>query len=293
MANISYFDVRRGENWDEAERIALIPIGLLILDPVNVGIHTYLIGTSGPGGNSVERLEVTFTIPPLGYLSIESTVIDNFIRLEWEEPSSTFDIDYYIFKRGDVRKGRISNTFLNYFESSAGTNEYSIAPVDIAGNIGPEISESVVVRNPIDFEFQGRLPIGDADSFTLVNVYERADGTFLAPVNNTETWNGHFTGNSETTIQGLINAGYNIWCQPNKSPGSITFNFTISPALTNVIVELDWSTRQIVPSVAVAASLTAGSDTYAGKANFVTNLSTSFSVTLTFTADWSRNNRAT
>ena len=120
--------------------------------------------------NSVERLEVTFTVPPLGYLSIESTVIDNFIRLEWEEPSSTFDIDYYIFKRGDVRKGRISNTFLNYFESSAGTNEYSIAPVDIAGNVGPEISESVVVRNPIDFEFQGRLPIGDADSFTLVNV---------------------------------------------------------------------------------------------------------------------------
>ena len=82
----------------------------------------------------------------------------------------------------------------------------------------------------------------------------------------------------------MIDAGYNIWCQPNKSPGSVTFDFITGLALTNVIVELDWSTREIVPSIAVTASLSAGSDTYVGKSNFVTNLPTSFSVTLTFTA---------
>ena len=284
VAAISYFDVRRGDDFETAERVAFIPIGLLILNPVNVGEHRYLIGSVGPGGESIDQLEVTFTIPALGYLSIESTVIDNFIRLEWEEPESTFDIDYYIFKRGNVRKGKISNTFLNYFESSAGTNTYSIAPVDIAGNVGPEISESVEVRNPIDFEFQGKLPIGDADSISLTNVYDRGNDTYLVPVNTTETWNEHFTNNSVTSIQGLIDAGYNIWCQPNKSPGSITFNYTTSLALTNVIVELDWTTREIIPSVAVAVSLSTGSDTYTGKSNFVTSLATSFSVTLTFTA---------
>ena len=279
---IDLFDVREGDDWETATRVALIPTSFLTLNPTNVGEHTYLIGSRGPGGESVAQLQVQFTIPALGYLVITPSVLDNFVRLSWTIPTSTFAIDYYNVEREGIVLGRIPATFVTHFENTAGEVTYSISPVDIAGNIGPKITEDVIVRSPIDFELQESRSLEQATS-VLTNVYEENDGSFLAPV-PIETWNQHFSRNSAASIQDLIDDGYNIWAQPNDSPGSAVLNFTIPNALNDVIVEMHWATREIVPSVVVTASLTASGTTYSGQSIFLNTLPTSFSVTLTFTA---------
>ena len=280
---VDLYDVREGDDWDSAERVALTPTSFLTLNPTNVGEHVFLIGSRNAGGESIERLTVTFTIPSLGYLVITPNVLDNFVRLSWTIPTSTFEIDYYNIEREGILLGRVPATFVTHFENIAGTISYSVTPVDIAGNNGPEITESVVVRSPIDFELQETRDLTDVGTSVLTNVYEEADGSFLAPVPD-ETWNQHFSNNSAGSIQDLIDDGYNIWAQPNESPGTAVFNFTIPQALNDVIVELCWTTREIAPSVVVTSSLTASGTTYTGQSIFVNTLPTSFSVTLTFTA---------
>ena len=283
-SNISFFDVREGSDWDSAERIALVPASFLALNPTNVGDHVYLIGSVGPSGESVDRLKITFTIPPLEYLSITCDVLDNFIRFSWTIPKSIFTIDYYLVEREGIAIGRVPGTIFTHFESIAGTIAYSVSPVDIAGNIGPKITESCTVRNPIDYELQETRNLSNISSKALTNVFEEGDGHFLAPVNTAETWNEHFTSNRVTTIQGLIDAGYNIWAQPNKSPGTAVFNFITTQQLNDVIVEINWALREIIPSVVISASLTASGVTHAGTSIFINTLPTSFSITLTFTA---------
>ena len=281
---ITFFDVREGDDWDSAERVALVPTSFLSLNPTNVGTHVYLIGSVGPGGESVGQLEVTFTIPPLGYLSITCDVLDNFVRFSWTIPESTFAIDYYLVEREGISIGRVPGTIFTHFESIAGTIAYSISPVDIAGNIGPKITENCTVRSPIDYELQETRNLSNITSKALTNVHEEEDNSFLAPVDAVETWNEHFVDNSVTTIQGLIGAGYNIWAQPNKSPGTAVFNFTTTQQLNDVIVEINWVLREIIPSVAISASITASGVTHSGTSVFLNTLPTSFSITLTFTA---------
>ena len=142
------YDVREGSDWDNAERVALTPTSFLTLNPTNVGEHIFLIGSRSGDSESLAQLEVIFTIPSLGYLSITPNVLDNFVRLSWTIPTSTFEIDYYEVEREGILLGRVPATFITHFENIAGTVAYSIIPIDIAGNRGPEITENVVVRSP-------------------------------------------------------------------------------------------------------------------------------------------------
>ena len=136
---------------------------------------------------------------------------------------------------------------------------------------------------PIDYELQETRDLTDVATSVLTNVYEEADGSYLAPVPD-ENWRQHFSRNNASNIQDLIDDGYNIWAQPNASPATAVFNFEIPVAFNDVIVEACWTTREISPSVNVEASLTAGGTTYNGQSVFLNTLPTTFSVTLTFTA---------
>ena len=278
-----YYDVRKGSDWETAERIGLPIASALALNPINVGITSYLIGTVKDGEISTSRLQIDVVVPALGYLSLETTVLDNFVLIRWIEPTTTFRIDYYKFERGNVLIGNSPNTFITYFERAAGDVDYFFTPVDIAGNEGPEVCIQVTVRNPIDLEFDNVLTLDDADSITLVNAYQD-DDLVLAPVNNTETWSEHFTRAGASSIQDKIDAGYNIWCQPNESPGSITLRFIIPTQLTDINFEINWSFREIIPSVSVTSQLINGGVTQNGRSLFVSTLNTTFDVKLNFTA---------
>lgn len=248
------YDVREGSDWDTAEQVALTPTAFIVLNPVHVGTHTYLVGTRNSLGEESEtQSEVEFIIPPIGYISVSVTVIDNNVRLTWTRPPSTFEIDYYRIRRtfdGETTLvGRVSANFISYFENTAGSYSYSITPVDIAGNHGPEIIEDVVLENPSDFEVVEEIDLLTSENLVsggAFNAYVNPDGSLLASVHTTETWAEHFVRGQATTIQGLIDRGNNVWCEPRYMTTLYTPR-PFSTSYSNVIIEFNSVIRSITP----------------------------------------------
>lgn len=186
-----FYEVRVGAVWETASRVTLTANTSAILDPIAVGATTYLVkAINGSGVYSLAAYSVVLTIPAIGLTRLTPSVLTNNVLLYWTIPTSTFDIEYYIIKKGGTEFARIRSTFLAFTELVGGTYVYSVTPVDIAGNIGPLVSATVLVNDPPDFVLQSTITSTFAGTKTHAIVED--NNRLLVCIYSGESWQDHF-----------------------------------------------------------------------------------------------------
>ena len=262
-AKVAQFDIRVGTDWGTANKLFRTSSTRAVLDPVTVGMHTYMIRSISPQGVESETSAVsTIVIPEIGDYVVNARTIDNTVLLNWDAPDSIFEIDYYIIQRGMAELGRSSSTFHTITEQVGGDFVYEVIPYDIAGNKGPAVCVDVTVSKPRDYVIDG--VITDDLSGTLVNGLKEGNRIFI-PVKS-ETWTQHFS--TYRTIQAFIDAGYTYWLEPSASSGTyesvydfetlykkrlITFRYNFIPLVgtVDIKVELSYSADNITYSTPI------------------------------------------
>lgn len=210
------YEIRQGNTWETANSILTTDTLSAELDPLLVGTTTFLIKAIGDAGQSANARSLDVIVPPLGGLSITTSVIDNNVLLYWTAPSSSFRISHYIVSKDSDVIGTLSGTFITVFEAVAGIYTYRVKAVDVAGNESPESSISATVNQPPDYEL--RSDFTSIFSGTKHNVTLKLNGRLLC-CTRMETWKQHFEDRSWHSIRDQINAGYPLYIQPSESTG--------------------------------------------------------------------------
>lgn len=283
-ANARTYEIRRGSDWDTASQVTVTGITEVRLDPIAVGTTRYLLkALNGNGEYSTGFATLDVIILPIGSTTITGRVIDNFVLLTWSIPGSTWDIDFYTIKRGTDTIGIQRGTFIAIFEAISGTFTYSITPTDIAGNLGPTASITLVVSQPADFElldFRVSLldqsktnaliygdpilgwinneptPGWDANLIAGQNwTWEAGNtGKILVCIDLTQTYQVHFTSRAWNTPQDQVSAGYPIYIQPTLLTAQYQEVIDYGTVLTNNILSIDYTLDQLTTAGTVTAT---------------------------------------
>lgn len=248
----SQYEIRKGTVWETAT-FQLRSVSLQAdIDPLLIGSHTFLIKSVTRNGTySTDATSLTFDIPTIPPVVVTATVIDNNVLLLWTPPISTFLIKHYIITKNGLVIGTQFGSFFATFESVAGTYEYQITSVDIAGNQGANTVITVEVNQPPDFQLE-------AEQFSFlsasrVNMWERIiepTGPFFSFLIGpwlTRTYRQHFVDNGWNTIQDQIDAGYPIYLQPSSGVGTYEEVFDFSVVFTNIIATVTYNFIQVDP----------------------------------------------
>lgn len=243
------YEVRRGTVWETAT-LQFRSLSLQAdIDPLLIGSYTFLIKSiSSTGTYSTLSTSLTLSIPIIPAVLITAQVIDNNVLLFWNEPESSFVIDFYeVFKDG-VSLGTLDGTFISRFETISGTFHYSVIAVDIAGNESVPAVIVATVTQPPDFQLFDSL---QSDYGTLTNMRHHdstplfGDGSplgfIIGPANTTESWEDHFINNGFSNIDDQVTAGYPLYLQPILVVGSFEDVLDFGTVLNNVIATLTYN----------------------------------------------------
>jgi hypothetical protein len=151
----SQYEIRLGTVWATAVFVLRSVSLQADIDALSIGTHNYLIKSLNSSGTySTDSTALVVTVPAIPAVSISSQIIDNNVLLSWNEPLSSFTIDFYeVFKDG-VSLGILDGTFFTRFETVSGTYAYSVIATDIAGNESATASVTLIVASPPDFQLQ-------------------------------------------------------------------------------------------------------------------------------------------
>jgi len=251
--SIMSYELRYGIDWDTAERVLITSTTSAVFDPLPIGSHTYLIkGIDSLGNVSSTAKSLTFNIVGPGTVNITSQTFGSNVLLYWSEPTTEFDINYYVIEKGGIELARFTGTFANLLELSGGTFDYTIYAVDIAGNVGAENTITVTVASPTDFELQDEL----VSSFTGTKVNCIVDGDrLIAPVDTAKTWATHFSSQGWNTIQDQIDDGYPLYIQPVPLTASYEETFDFGTIYTNTVVNVSYLSHVLFGSVVISVEL--------------------------------------
>lgn len=259
VPNAFGYEIREGSNWDFATFRLRTPSLMADIDPLLVGSHSFLIRTiNAVGAYSDTSTSLVISVPPIGSISLQSSVIDNNVLLKWDAPFSTFRILHYEAYKNREFSGFIDSTFFSFFENVAGSYTYGVLAVDVAGNIGPIAEVTVDVLTPPDYALQDTrtsMLLG-----TRVDVLRDDYVPSLIIAWTTQTWDQHFTSRSWATIQQQINAGYPIYIQPTDVDGSYEEVIDYGVVIHNTIVTVTFNFNMIVPDVVTIIKMAASLD---------------------------------
>lgn len=227
--DIAEYEIRLGNDWDTAELLQRLDALKWEWETRPTGNEQLLIKAIDTTSNystnaAVAAIEI---LQPKIVEPLTAKVVDNNVELRWVDATTSFNIDKYDIRRGDVfdtatSLGSSKSTFKTTFEVVAGAFTYWVQAVDVQGNKGPETSVNANVDQPPDFVLQANQLL-DLASGTKVNLITEIgegvtadNGVFTAdsdvitadsgetnvlvgPANLIETWDEHF--------QSIIGAG--------------------------------------------------------------------------------------
>lgn len=253
VVGAAMYELRKGTDWDTADRITITNSNSAALEPLIYGTHTYLIKSLDfDGAYSDETTTGTVIIPIIPAVPITSQVIDNNVLLYWNSAISSFRITNYIVKRNGTEVGNKDGTFTTVFETLAGSYRYSIIPVDVAGNLGTESFIDVAVSEPPDYVLRANI----TDDFSGTKLRTIVEDNQLLCSYVVETWEAHFAARGWSCVQDQIDAGYSKYMQPTASWGKYIQTFDLGAApLTNVIVNLTWAAENLAGTSAVTVTM--------------------------------------
>jgi hypothetical protein len=280
------YDLRvGGTSWENSSQITVTLSTEVRLDPIKSGSTKYwLKSINGEGEYSTASTSVIVVINNPGTINITGRVIDNNVLLSWSVPSSTWEIDYYRIERDGIFVGNQKGTFAVIFESTSGTFVYSIIPVDLAGNLGPEVSISLVVAQPPDFELQdyrvslldqykvnaliyGSPILGwsqDDDIGWNAEHLHATDwswdagntGKLLVCIELAEQYQVHFTSEGWDQPSDQTGANFPIYIQPTALTAKYQEVINYGTVINSTILNIDYTLEQLVTTGVVNGSST-------------------------------------
>jgi len=289
------YEIRVGASWDAGSVLGRAKTRSIRVPGPTAGAYTYWVAAIDAAGNVGAAGSESLTITAPGQVaSMTSQVIDNNVLLRWTEPAlGSFQILEYEVRRGSTWAaatviGRIAAEFSAIFESAGGTYKYWVAPIDTAGNFGPERAISVIVNPPPDYvlDYNQESAFGGTKTNCILQ-----DGYLLAPVNPTETWEGHFTTNAWASPQAQINAGYDDYLEPTPASATYQEQIDFGGVIAATKISVTPTSEALRGSVAVACNIKVkklSGDAWTDLGNVFEAYSTNFQyvlVTLTFTPD--------
>ena len=199
-------------------------------------------------------------LAPGAVTNLTQQVVDNNVLLKWAGNPGIFPIDQYEIRKGDVYAsatigGFVKGTFSAIFEMQAGTYKYWVTAVDTAGLYGTLNSTTATVSQPPDFQLQANWD--DKFTGTKTNIQQDLLGNVFACVNTTETFEQHFTNNSNTTFQDFIDDGKVLVAEPTLTTATYEriFDYGSQVPGTMVSMSLDKTflkgTLTITPKISV------------------------------------------
>ena len=272
-----YYELRLGTVWETAQFITRTLSYEVRLDPILVGTTRYLLKAINASGiYSVGYSVLDVVINPIGTITLNGRVIDNNVLLSWSTPVSTWEVNYYTISKGAAVIGVQRGTFVAAFENAAGTFTYTVYPTDIAGNIGPATSVTLVVSQPPDFElldFRKSILSGlkinalvygspiagwvndefigwDANQISGQNWTWIADNTgkVLVCVDLVKTWDTHFSSQGWTKISDQVGSGHPIYIQPTLLTGKYQEIIDYGTVINNTLFNMNYTMEQLSPS---------------------------------------------
>lgn len=208
------------------------------------GIRKFLIKAFDTSNNPSDD-EATVELEIIGptVTGIEVSVIDNNVLFKWTNSPGTLPINFIELRKGTTFAaatviGEKKGTFTSVFETVSGQYKYWLVPVDTAGNYGTEKSITATVNEPPDYVLNQNW-VEDFDEGIRTNIILLDDGTAIAPGNDTETAEEHFTNNGCTTTQDFIDAGYTYAVEPVPTTAEYSETFDYEAILTGSMVTMD------------------------------------------------------
>ena len=254
------YEIRLGTDWATGEPLGIVKSTVFTVGYIQAGTQTFMIRALDTSGNlSVGTASVSVTFAQPTQVSVTQEVIDNNVLLRWTESTATLSIRHYLVKRGEVWAtatdiGTVAGRFTAIFETVAGTFNYWVAAVDLAGNIGTPAFVTALVNQPPDYQLQ--FDQDSAFTGTRVNFVQSAGGQ-LAPVDTTETWEQHFLSRGWNTPQDQINAGFPVYLQPTPNSASYEeeIDYGTVLAATKITATLSFQTNfgtvSVTPTISV------------------------------------------
>lgn len=180
------------------------------------GIETFKIYAVDVAGNSSPVISDTVEVTAPSAPVVKAEVLDNNVMLRWTNGTGTLPVVASEIRRGATFATatvlqQIDGTFAPLFEFYAGTYTYWVVNIDSAGNYGTPISVTAQVSQPPDYVLQADF--NSAFGGTKTNCYLDS-GKLHFGVSSTETYEQHWTGVSNSTVQDQIDDGYSLWLQP-------------------------------------------------------------------------------
>lgn len=265
-SGVFQYEIRQGSDWATADSIIITSTASANFDPriLNLvyGTYTFLIkGISDAGYYSVTPTSVSFTISQIAAVNLTGTAVQNTALLDWEYPTTTFQIDHYNIYKDSVYIGRVAGTFATIAVVVAGTYEFVITSVDIVGNESdPSPGVSLKLQDPENYilyttensDYTGTYT--DCEHLTHLGL----DG-ILGPV-AVETWQQHFVNNSWTTPQDQIDAGFPYYVQPSQLTGTYIDEYDYGSVLSNITVTGKFTAVTLIGTVTVTVTISGSTD---------------------------------
>ena len=148
------YEIRQGSTWNSSSFVGYFKGSTTTLPPQSAGAYNYFIkarNNKGAESTNTSQVSVTINIPDAPTLTT-SVIGQNYV-LNWSTPLSSFPIDHYIISNGSTRETavQIATSYSTQYQSAVtygGSQTYWVAAVDIAGNIGYFVSQSLVIPVP-------------------------------------------------------------------------------------------------------------------------------------------------
>ena len=181
------------------------------------GSRTFWVAGVDSAGNTGPYTNTQIVVSAPSKPIVTNQVIDNNVLLYWTDATQSLPITTYQIYKGSTFAGaeligNKSGLFTAIFETAAGAYTYWIAGVDSAGNVGQPGQITAVVSAPPNYVLHSDIfsTFGGA----LVNATSEDGLGITMPVNTSQTWAQHFSGNAWNTPNDQVNAGYPIYAQP-------------------------------------------------------------------------------
>jgi len=226
------------------------------------------------GGEGEEKSITVASSAPEAPSSLGARVIDNTVFLSWTKPASNLPIIEYQLQSkkdgeaeftsitgGGIDTDSISALFFLHAEVESGTYSYRVRAVDSTGlkDANFAVTENVVVNAPRDFTlaFDENSTLNENLAAVTVSngvteVATNGSNEIVFAFDNTETWATHFTGNSQTTLQGFIDDGFTKYLSPTETAGFYQQTFDLGTAISDGQINIAQTIVQILGTTTVS-----------------------------------------
>jgi hypothetical protein len=270
---LTSYKIKYGASWAAGTDVGIFLINSYTTTVNWLGNRTYWIATIDANGNEGTPVSLLTNInAPSAVIGARTEVVDNNILLYWDDVSIStdqLDISHYDVRKGSTYAGSAligsnsNSTFTSIFEQASGSYTYWITATDVAGNLGPTtVSTTATVNQPPDYVFRnnydsdlnGGDPAGLTVTNTLTNFYLE-QGKLLGPVDTSASWTTHYTGNSWTTPDAQIAAGYPIYNNPSLTTGTYEEIIDYGSTIPATVITATLNTLIITGSVTVTPTI--------------------------------------